>query len=237
LRLAQQAVAVAEEIEHREWMAHALDTLGLLYLDLLALPAARHQLERAWALANESGALFHVYSTLGILASTHVLQGELGRAEAALDAAPEFDAAAPTLAQRQVLCARAELALAHRDPAQALQIAGQLIASAPHASAERVVPRLWSLRGEALAGLRRWPEAEAALQAAQETALAQGARPRLWRIHAALGRLYAAQARQLDAERAWTIARMIIDELAANVPDATLRANFLQAATALLRLD
>jgi tetratricopeptide (TPR) repeat protein len=234
LRLAQRAVALAEEIEHREWLAHAHDTAGVLYLDLLALPAARQQLEQAWVLATESGALFHVYCTIGFLASTYVLQGELGRAEATLAAAPAFDAAAPTVAQRQVLCVQAELALARCDPTLALQVVDRLIASAAHAAGERVVPRLSALRGEALMALQRWPEAEAALQAARQGALAQGARPRLWRIHAALGRLYRAQARQTDAERAWRVAQAIIQELAADVPDPGLRQNFVQAATALL---
>src|SRR5207253_5848800 len=52
--------------------------------------------------------------------------------------------------QRQLWRARAELALARHEPAQALSIADKLAASL---SPGKVAPRVWIVRGEALARL------------------------------------------------------------------------------------
>ena len=138
------------------------------------------------------------------------------------------------MGQRLVWAARAELALACGNPALALETTEQLIASAPNLSNERVIPRLWKLRGEALAALGRIEEAETTLQAAQEAARAQSLRPRLWRICITLGKLYQTQARREEAEQAFSAACALIEELAANIPDEHLRAHFLSQATALL---
>jgi hypothetical protein len=69
-----------------------------------------------------------------------------------------------TRGQRLAWCARAELALAIGDPALALQIVDRLIASAANVAAygEGSVPRLWHLRGMALA-LEATAEAEDAI--------------------------------------------------------------------------
>ena len=132
-----------------------------------------------------------------------------------------------TIGQRLVWSARADLALARGDPGQALDITERLIASATNLSEGRVIPRLWKLRGEALAALDRVAEVEAMLRAAQETARAQRLRPLLWRIAVVLGRLYQSQGRREEAEQAFTTARTIIEELAANVPDEQVREQFL----------
>ena len=49
----------------------------------------------------------------------------------------------------------------------------------------------------------------------------------LWRICLALGRLYQRQAREVDAEQAFSTARAMIEHLAASVPDERLRQQFL----------
>ncbi len=107
----------------------------------------------------------------------------------------------------------------------------KLIASAVNLTDERVIPHLWKLRGEALAGLHQVEEAEAALRAAQESALAQGLRPLLWRICVALGRLYQARGDQEEARQAFDSARTTIEELAAPILDEKLRETFLSSAT------
>jgi DNA-binding CsgD family transcriptional regulator len=108
---------------------------------------------------------------------------------------------------------------------------GQLIASAVNLSDEHVIPRLWKLRGEALAGLGRSEEAEVALQAAQEAAHTQGLRPWQWRICVALGRLYQARGNQEEARQAFDTARTTIEELAAPILDEKLRETFLSSAS------
>src|SRR5437899_12610746 len=129
-----------------------------------------------------------------------------------------------TIGQRGVWAARADLALARGDPGLALDIADRLIASAANLSSVRVIPRLWKVRGEALAALGRVAEAETMLRAAQEAAHAQGPRPLLWRNSLAIGKLYQTQGRREEAEQAFSTARALIEELAANVPDEHLRA-------------
>src|SRR5207248_11478745 len=124
--------------------------------------------------------------------------------------------------------------LARGDPGLALDIAEQLIASAANLSSECVIPHLWKLRGEVLVALQRGTEAETTLRAAQDAVRAQGLRPLLWRINVALGKLYQAQAREVEAEQAFSTARLLIEELAANLQDERLREHFLSQATAML---
>jgi DNA-binding CsgD family transcriptional regulator len=232
--VAQAGLALSEQIEHHEWMTYGYWELGVLYLDLLALSQAQQQLEQALALAQEVGSWNWIRIISGFLAPTYLLQREFAKAEAILTAALEPDAAIQTIGQRLVWAARADLALARGEPGLALDITNRLIASAANLSEERVIPHLWKLRGEALAALHRAAEAETTLRAAQEAAHALGLRPLLWRICIALGKFYQAQAREAEAEQAFSTARVLIEELAASVPNEHLRAHFLSQATAML---
>ena len=234
LEMAQAGLALSEQIEHRQWMTFGYWELGVLYLELLALPEALQQLEQALALAHEVGSWNWIRIVSGFLAPAYLLQQDLTKAESILTAALESDAAMQTIGQRLVWAARAELALARSDPGLALDITDRLIASAANLSNERVIPRLWKLRGEALASLHREAEAETALQAAQAAAHAQGLRPLLWRIAVVLGKLYQTQARREEAEQAFSTARALIEELATNIPDEQVREQFLRQATAML---
>jgi tetratricopeptide (TPR) repeat protein len=234
LEAAQASLAISEQIEHRQWLTGAHWQLGVLYLDLLALPDAQQHLERALALAHEIGSWNWICIVSGFLAQVYQLQHDFTRAETILNSALTPDAPSQTIGQRLAWAARAELALARSDPDLALDITNRLIASAANLSNERVIPRLWKLRGDALAELHRTAEAETMLRAAQDAAHAQGLRPWLWRIAVSLGNLYRASRRQEEAGQAFAIARIIIEELAANVPDENLRAKFLSSALPLL---
>ncbi len=238
LEVAQRGIQIADEIEHRQWMTGARCALGMLYLDLLALPSARQALERALALAHEIGSLNWIHCAAGDLASVCIAQGAHERAEAVLDDAlgsnAPSNAPMQTLGQRLAWCARAELALARGDAVLALDIADQMIACAPNGAGGPAILRVERLRSEALAALHRWEEAETSFLAARETAHVYGARSALWRIDASLGKLYQAERRHEDAERAYSTARAVIAELAAKIPDEGLRENFVQRATAVL---
>jgi DNA-binding CsgD family transcriptional regulator len=231
---AHAGLALAEQIEHHEWMTYGYWELGALYLDLLALPQALQQLEQALALAQEIGSWNWIRIISGFLAPTYLLRQDLTRAESILDAALAPDAPSHTIGQRLIWAARAELALARRDPGLALNITDRLNASAVNISEERIIPSLWKLRGEALAAFGRVAEAETAFEAAQATAHTQGLRPLLWRICLALGKFYQTQACREEAEQAFSTARALLEEIAANVPDKHLREQFLSQATAML---
>ncbi len=233
LEVVQAGLALAGQIEHRQWMTFGHWELGVLYLELLALPEARQHLEQALVLAQEIGSRHWIRVVTGFLARVYLLQQDQTSAETILTAALEPDAAMQTIGQRLVWAARADLALARSDSGLALDITEQLIASAANLSDERVIPRLWKLRGEALAVPGRIEEAETTLRAAQEAAQAQGLRPLLWRICVALGKLYQTQAREAEAEQAFSPARLLIEELAANLPDERVREHFLSQATAM----
>jgi DNA-binding CsgD family transcriptional regulator len=133
------------------------------------------------------------------------------------------------------LCVHAELALARGEPAETLRSVEQLALSTPHASETRPTLRLEWLRGEALAALGRTSEAEAAYRAAAFSAESQGARPALWRIEAALGRVLLVQRQRAAAAEAFTSARGVVERLAATLAlDHPLRQTFLEAASARL---
>ncbi|HYN87337.1 MAG TPA: AAA family ATPase [Ardenticatenaceae bacterium] len=233
LECGRASIEIAEEIEHHQWITGACCMVGLLYLDLLTPEEAEPHLERGLALANELRSLYWIRCTVAALASAHTLKGDFQKAESLLAAIAELRPS-PGLAPRFVWCARLELALAQGDPVAALEIADQLVATAANAGPGRVAFRLAYLRGKALAALRRTDEAEAELLAAREVAEARGARSLLWQIRVALGNLYQATSRQVEAEREFSEAHALVEMLAGNVPAGSLRDSFVERATAMI---
>jgi DNA-binding CsgD family transcriptional regulator len=234
LEMGRSALAIATEIEHRQWMNAAHFLLGALHLELLALPEAQDHFERALELAQTMRSSLVVRATAGLLASTYVAQQNLAAAESLLTATLDVDTPTQTIAQRMAWFARVELALARHEPAVALQIIERLIAST--LNHERwgagAIPRLWHLRGEALAALGQTSEAEADLLATQAVAQAQDIWPLRWRILLSLGKLYWAQARREQARAVFDAARGGIEALATKLEDDGMRNLFLQRATA-----
>jgi DNA-binding CsgD family transcriptional regulator len=208
--------------------------LGVLSLDLLDLKAAQQYLGQALAQAQEIGSWNWMRIASGFLAQALLLQQDEAQADSILTAALEPGAAMQTLGQRLVWAARADLALARGESDQALSITEQLIVSAVNPFDEQVIPRLWKLRGEALAALGQVAEAEAVLRAAEVAARVQGLRPLCWRMSVAQGQLYRTQGRKEEAEQAFSAARALIEELAADLPGEQVRERFLRHARALL---
>jgi DNA-binding CsgD family transcriptional regulator len=236
LEMGETALAVAEDIEHRQWVGGAHAALGMLYLDLLALNAARPHLEEALALARAVGSRVWVGLTSAYLALVYGAQGKLEPAEAILDEVLGSDAPMQTQGQRLCWYARGEVALRRGKAETALSIAEGLIASAANLTAETVIPHLWKLRGEALAALHRAAEAETMLRAARDEAQGRGLPPLLWRIRIALGKLYQSLKRFDGAESEFAAARAIVENLADTIPDQALRDNFIREAGALMPL-
>src|SRR3989440_3388233 len=233
LELAQRGLAIAEEIEHPQWITAGHRALGALYLDLLILPTAQQHLEQALALAQEIGSRYWTRIVSGFLALVSLAQHDVTRAEALLNAALGPDDPTQTVGQRLVWYARAELALACNDPPLALHITDRLIASAVGLSTESSIPRLSKLRGETLTKLKQAAEAETTLHDARATALKHGLRPLLWRISLTQGKLAHSQRRYEEAERRFAEALEMLEDLASSLPDQTLHQHFLQHAQAL----
>jgi ATP/maltotriose-dependent transcriptional regulator MalT len=208
--------------------------MGVLYLDLLELTLARRHLEQALALAQEIGSWFWIPISLAFLALVFIQLNDLAHAEALLTTALSSSVSDQTMVQRLIWYVRAQLAQAQGKPDRALAITEQLLVSAVNVSDEQNIPHLSQLLGEALTMLNQLAEAETALQVAQTGAMTRGIRPLQWRIAIDLGKLYQAKLRDAEAKRAFATARELIEELAASIQVAGLRAHFLQQATALL---
>ncbi|MGH9173797.1 MAG: LuxR C-terminal-related transcriptional regulator, partial [Vicinamibacterales bacterium] len=226
------SIAIAEEIEHRQWLASAHCAAGTIYSDLLAQAEAEQHLELALSHARETASQHWIHTTAGFLASHLVARGDLERAEAVLDAILDPDTPAQTLGQRLAWSARVELALARADPSAALRMLDRMLAASPNLSATTPILRYCLLRARVLRALNRLDDAEAELRAAQTIADSLGARPWSWRIHLELGM----QCHGRDRERAtaeFAAARALVEGLAAEAPSAALGAQFLNRALAL----
>ncbi len=230
LATAQQSLDIAEEIEHHQWQTAAQTVLGGIYNGLLAYPQACEHFEQALALAHEIGSLFWTRIATGYLASALISKGDLSHAERVLSTALDTQTPTQTQSQRLMWCARIELDLAKGKSERALEITDKLIASDANTSEGRNILRVSKLRGEALLGLHRNEEAKVELETAQEIAASSGASPMLWRINVLLGNIYMDQGNHEEAEKTYTTARTLIEELAATMPDETLRDNFLHKA-------
>ncbi len=232
----QRGLSVAQEIEHRQWICFAQRTLGILYRDLLDFPAARRHLAASVTLANEIGALFHVRQGTVYLSLLLIAEREFTQAQALLDGAFSLELPLEPLAQRRVWSARAELALGQGKPEKALQIIDRLLAAVANLGngEGNTIPYLCRLQGEGLVACRQWTDAENVLQRALATAQAQNTRRLVWQIQVALGRLYQAQRQSDAATTAFSAARAMMEEIAANISDVQMGENFLRQATALL---
>jgi len=233
LEAAHAGLMIAREVDHREWMAHGEWTHGMLATDLLATALAHDHFDRAHALGHASGSLHWLHLTAAALAESHIARGDLGLAAAVIaEIAPDLPMR--TLGQRRVWMARSKLALAHDDPAHALELIEQLIARVAGPSGEHSIPHLALRRSECLMALRRWEEVEKPLRAAVRIAADRGLRALRWRAHLALGRAYVACSRDPDADEQFRSARVIIAQLVATLPDGALRDSFALNAAALL---
>ena len=234
----RDGLSVAVEIEHPLWTTYAHWALGLLHLDLLALPEAEQYLEQALRLASKTGSKFWIHISSALLSLTYTLQHEYDQASSILQAVmgparkrlEAVDWPAQTAMQRLVWYARARLALACREPRLALHITEPLITATRHLSSERPALRLSALRGEALTALGRTAAAEASFREALGQATRQAEPPQQWRLHLALGRLYQAQEDPARAEPEFAAAEAIIANLATTVEEAAVRDIFRQQA-------
>lgn len=226
-----KAKAIAEEIDHKQWLSASLWALGAIHLDLLGLEEGRQYVEEAFELAKETGSLHWTRTYGGFLASCYAYQGETERAEDILSGIISADTPVQTIGQRMAWTGRIELALARKDAAEALRLADFVIGSAANQRGI-AIPRLVKLRGDALALDGKRAEAETDYKAAGQCARLQGARALEWRIHAATAELYLADGRRAEAEAEASNARALIDVLSANVSEPNLREAFERAAYA-----
>ena len=233
---ATSALAVAKDIEHRQWLAASYCTLGELAYELHALALARDHLEHGLELAHTINSTHWIRENTAILAATCIAQGNLGAAEAVLDAGAPVDIAMQTVGQRLSWVTRGELALAQGKPDVARDIVRRLAGNSTPPS-QFAMPLVALLNGKALTALGRFDEAEVCLRAAEKHLRAQGARTSLRRALTHLATLYQQMGRADDAARSANEARELAYQMAETIPDAVLRAVFLRQCLASLPLE
>ena len=240
LEYLQRALGIAEEIEHPELLTSVHHVWGHdFYRGLLAFAEAREHLEASHAAAQARGSAGLVLVAAASLAAVCILQNDLARAQQLLGALLDGDLPAAgrmTTMLRSCWAARAELELALGSPARALEIVERLLASTANLAqyGPHSVPRLSHLRGQALVNLGRTEEAVIDFQGALAVSQKQGQRAMLWRLQADLGKAYRLLDRRADAEREFSAARAIIQDLADSLPEGELRSHFLKQALAVI---
>lgn len=237
LELINQSLALAHEIDHRQWLSAGTMVRGRVHADILDPESARGDLENALALAKEVGSTHWMRTSSGLLGSTYIALGDLTRAEQILDAALPDGTPARTLGQRQSWAARVELALARKNPAQALEWMDLLLRDASNLTPDTVIPHLWCLRARAMLQQNKLQEAELLLLAARRAAQTTGQAPMEWRALSGLAQTYRLQGRTADALNQANAALEIVRKLANTIPDSGLRANFVARASAMVRGD
>ncbi|HSG15706.1 MAG TPA: tetratricopeptide repeat protein [Anaerolineae bacterium] len=231
LDLMHKGLGIASDIGHREWIVCNRFALGILYNELFEPARAQEQLEEALILVEELYSPHYAHLVSGVLTKAYILLGNHELAHACLERVTLTETPMDTLGKRYCWVRRAELALSQGDPALALDITQRLIDSAPGMATGSVVTFLWQLKAESLAALGEADVACSLLRAAIEKAKASEERFLLWRLHASLARQYRTMRCLEASEEEQAIAQDLVGEIAATVPDETMRGRFLQTAT------
>lgn len=221
----REAIAIAREIEHVQWQAAARCVLANIHADLGDFPTARREMETALRLARQTESPYWTRSSAAWLASVLTQAGQMEEATALLAETLDREVSRHTIAGRRLWFAQAETALASGQAEEAIAEIDRLIDAIP-GTRERPIALLELVRGQALAALGRLDEATAALSPACASAQWSGARPLLWRIHAAQGRTFQQMGNPEAAAEAFTAAAHLAQALAASVAEETLRIQF-----------
>jgi non-specific serine/threonine protein kinase len=190
----------------------------VIALDLGASGEAIAQFSAAHDIARRLGSATWTRWTGASLAIALARAGQSDQATAVLDAVdhtlPQSTARGElrTLGERFMGMARAEIALATGNPAEALDIIGEAESNG--------APRVGLMRAEALVLLERWDEAAKTLDSARTEVVRQGARALLWRIEATCGAVHLGQRHRLDARRSFDAARSAAEEIMSELEPA-----------------
>lgn len=224
---ASESLRIATEIGHRQWIIGAQNALGYVHLMMLQATSAIQWFELALAFANKLGSAWWVGGISANLAGGYLLNKDLPRARALLDAGLENEKGDYTLAKQRMLWAKGNLLLADEKPKEALKIAEELFSLRSQHPEDQPIPYLLKLKGQALTALKQEKKAIQTLEDAKQGALQREALPLQWQVHALLGWLYRGQKDNPASELEFGNARRVLQSLEANIQDETLRVQFL----------
>lgn len=122
-----------------------------------------------------------------------------------------------------------ELWLVRGDSHKALSYADECLELAEKSNSRKNIIKGRRLRGQALMAQGKLDKAERELDVALIMAQKVGNPPQLWKTHAALGDLSLAQERPGEAHQSYGAAMAVIDEVAINLSDESLRETFLNS--------
>ena len=227
---AASGLRIAEEIQHLQWMAGGHTALGSIYLDLLEYDRAIANLAEARALGYRVDSPNWIKTATGNLALAYVQAGKLAEAEAVLADVLTDDTPMHTVGQRTSWWGKAELLIAMGDAAGSLEIVDRLIASARSLPPDGVITVLWRIRSEALLALGRPEEAVSVAEQGIQRGWLLGEISLTWRLYAILGKATLSKGQPDRAADAFQKAARIIEELAADIPDAALAIQFRERA-------
>ncbi len=108
----EQALAIAEDIEHQQWIVQALWGLGGLHIDFLDFQAAQAYLERALTISRSMHSKLWTNAVAGQLASVFAARGEIEAANGLLDAELNSGTSMRGQSQRHLWCGRIDQLLA-----------------------------------------------------------------------------------------------------------------------------
>ena len=233
LAAAHLGLTLAQAIDHRLWMAWGHIILGQIYLELFALEEAYQHLNEGRAIALASNSSFMSVFATATLASVCIMQNRLDEAAILLAEQP----GAPMIVDYMIGKAAMEMAFARGEPQRALDIfAGLALPGREHWFGVMAffLRAFHMAETEALIMLNRLHDREATLRDVLQLCENQGIRTSVWRIYLLLGKIHLAGRQVEQAESAFTTARALVEEAAAQIADDTLRHNFLQQALALI---
>jgi DNA-binding NarL/FixJ family response regulator len=232
LDMLHQALRIATEIGHHQWIASTSCHLARTYLALLdgirAADAAAEAVERARAL----GSVFWIEVCSAYLALAHLLNQHPDQAEECLRPLLATVTEPRSTSERLVAFAWSHLALSRGEPETALAGAGRLLAILPNVepgSAQQAIPALLLLKGKALRALGHTDEAVTALSEAAHGAELRREPLLAWECQAALSQALRQRGDGPAAAVVEARARGTVASLAAAIDDETMSDHFRRA--------
>ncbi|HLY28779.1 MAG TPA: AAA family ATPase, partial [Aggregatilineales bacterium] len=239
LEVSEQAVQIAHQIEHHQWIILSSFQRGYVFLDIFSPDQALAVLEPAYALAQSLQSGYWMHSVATQLAEAYLQMNDVAAAKHMLETVIKQEVPASTVSERIAWLVRAHLCLMQGEAEGAMRSLDQLVADAEElgSEGEYAIAGVSLLRGTVLTemiragkGLSDADRAETALHKAKAHAERWPKYPLLWRVHGSLGRLYSVLGRTQEAEQQFVAAQEIVDRLALELP-VDLREGFLIGVT------
>jgi tetratricopeptide (TPR) repeat protein len=239
LETSARSVAIAGEIQHRQWEIITNAVSGLANAEIFQLERARMHYGYALGLAEEMHSGHWTHSMAADLAACLIATDDLDEAAKLLDRYLPPSSSFDTGGQRLAWCSRASLAIRQGNPDQALEIVDRLVAATPRLVSGSVLILPGMIRAEAFTRRalreddaqthRRDLEAgERSLREVLDEVNRLDSRAKTWRIHLLLAENLAAQGKAAEAAAESAHAHQSVLELGNTLSDPGLRKHFIE---------